>query len=376
MTDLSLLTVSLTKHNAHKLAPLLKKYGPQQVLSKLDEVHAEVAQARKNLSVQPGDKVPKVWDKAKVLGDDAIDALLLISIIFSHHVLIDTMIQASSRAAFSGRIERGKPLSGKQYTNFVRIIDQLGYATTLNHLGVTFDFRPMFEIAGLGPLVQELLELKLSAARWDRSNTLVEELGTLRFNDVFGLKKSELAAWLSTNAVPVSARPALLAKDQDYFQDEDEGATSKPFSFRSGHVERAVAPLNRNASAKTKASQLHNDIQNRLYKHLQRKVGEGNVGTEVETGLGTLIDVVTKEGNNITFYEIKTNSSARACIRQAVPQLLEYAFWPDENRAQELVIVSHVQITKTAEKYLAHLRKRFSLPVSYRQFSIKDDKLI
>lgn len=376
MTDLLQLKVSLTKHNAHKLATLLKKYKAEQILSRLDEVHAEEAQTRKNLSVQPGDKIPDVWKKAKTLGDDAIDALLLIGIIFSHHALISAITNASSRSSFSGRIERGKQLAGKEYTNFARIIDQLGYATRLDYAGVTFNLQHIFEIVGLGPLVRELLELKLATARWDRSNTIAEEVEALNLYEVFGVSAPELEAWLSTNASPMSALPVLLAKDQEFFQTGDEGATPKPFTFRSGHVERAIVPVNRTASPKTKAKQLHNNIQNRLYIYLRNKLGEDNVGTEIDTGTGTSIDVATREGDSVTFYEIKTSLSVRTSLRQAIPQLLEYAFWPDKKRAEHLVIVSHLPITKFAKRYLEHLRKRFDFPISYQQFSIKLNKLV
>lgn len=129
MTDLLQLKVSLTKHNAHKIARLLKEYRIDQILGKLDDVHAEGAQARKNLSVQADDKIPTVWIDAKRLGESAIDALVLVGIIFSHHELIDAMVKASARSRFSGRIERGVQLDNKAYTNFARVIDQLGFAT-------------------------------------------------------------------------------------------------------------------------------------------------------------------------------------------------------------------------------------------------------
>ena len=52
-------------------------------LLRLEEVRAEAAQARKNLSTLPGDALPPVWAKVRGLGPDAIDALVLVAIIFS-----------------------------------------------------------------------------------------------------------------------------------------------------------------------------------------------------------------------------------------------------------------------------------------------------
>lgn len=374
MTDISRLSVSLTKHNAHKVASLLKTYGAGQLLSRLDEVHAERAQTLKNLSVQRG-KVPEVWGKAKKLGDSAVDALVLVGIIFSHHQLIDAMINASGRSGFSGRVERDRQLAGKPYTNFVQIIDQLGYATKRDYDGVSFNLRAMFEIPGLGPLVGELLGHKLIAANWNREGTIAAEATAQGFHKVFGINPTEFKRWLSSDTQPQAAATKLLLKDEEFFSAEDEGLPSRAFEFRPGHEERSVEPIDRSAPARTKANQLHNDIQNRLYAYLKDRLGSNNVGTEVDTGSGTAIDVVAREGSKVTFYEIKTGKSVRASIRQAIPQLLEYAYWPDGSRADELVIVSHLPLTKVAARYLSFLRSQFKLPLRYRQFDMTRNAL-
>lgn len=375
MTEVSRLKVSLTKHNAHKISSLLKRYKASEVLDKLDEVHAEEIQARKNLSVQSGNKVPHVWTKAKKLGDNAIDALVLVGIIFSHHQLISAMINASSRSGFSGRIKRDKQLAGKAYTNFVQIIDQLGYATKRDYGGVSFSFRSMFEVPGLGPLVGELLGYKLSAAGWTGAGAVADEAVAQKFHKVFGITSKELKDWVSSNVQPAAAGTQLLAKDEEFFQAENEGNATNAFNFRPGHEERSVEPVDRRTPARTKANQLHNDIQNRLYVYLKAKLGAANVGTEMDTGSGTAIDVATIEKGRVTFYEIKTSQSVRASIRQAIPQLLEYAYWPPEQRADELVIVSHLPITRAAKRYLDLLRDQFNLPLSYQQFDLTKNTL-
>jgi hypothetical protein len=376
MTDLALLKVSLTKHNAHKLAHLLKRYPASQILSKLAEVHIDGAQARKTLSVLGGGKVPDVWARAKELGGSAIDALILVAIVFSHHETIAAMANASARTPFSGRIERGVQLSGKAYTNFVRVVDQLGYAKVLNRGGVTFNVRPMFKIPGLGPLVADLLTLKLRTARWDGSSSVGREAVALDVHKVFGISARQLDHWLAKDEQPSSVGADLLAKDEEFFHDEDEGGPSTPFEFRAGHAERSVEPISRSAPAKTKAAQLHNDIQNKLYAHLSEKLSERNVGTEIDTGNGTTVDVATRYNGETTFYEIKTSASVRSSIRQAIPQLLEYAYWPDLMRANRLVIVSHLPITRSAETYIGYLRRKFGIPLLYLQFDLTKNILV
>lgn len=376
MTIISRLKVSLTKHNAHKVASLLKKYDASQVLDHLDEVQAEKAQAYKNLSIQPGNKIPTVWSKAKEIGPNAIDALVLVGIIFSHHQLIDAMINASNRSGLAARIRQGDQIAEKAYTNFARILDQLGYATKRDDNSISFNLKPMFEIQGFGKLVGELLEYKLSTANWNRNGAVEDEAIAHNFHAAFGLSTKEFREWITKDAKPASTESQFLPKDEEFFQMENEGLPSKPFQFRPGHEERSAEPVSRGASARTQANRLHNDIQNRLYAHLQGIVGENNVGTEVDTGNGTSIDAATRYQECTTFYEIKTGRSVRSNIRQAIPQLLEYAYWPDGKRADELVIVSHLPITKAAERYLVYLRERFELPIFYRQFDMTANRLV
>jgi hypothetical protein len=380
MTDVRHLKVSLTKHNAHKVAWLLKRYPASGVFKRLNEVKAEPAQARKNLSTLSGDVLPAVWSKARALGPEAIDALMLVAIIFSHHQLIRAMTEAKERHGMSGRLERGQLIPVKAYTNFARIIDQLGFATKHEYEGVNFNLKGMVELPGLGPLVTELLDLKLRAARWDGSGDVPREAVRLRFQKVFGVPSEEFRAWLSKGVRPAGLGPALTPKDEEFFEEDTEGSAQRKFEFRPGHIERDIErdvdPLTRSGSPRAKATRLHNDIQNKLYAHLRKKLGAKAVGTENDTGSGTAVDVVTVHRGTTTFYEIKTGPSVRTSIRQALPQLLEYAYWPADRRADELVVVSHLPATAAAGRYIKHLRYTFNLPLSYRQFDLDANLLI
>lgn len=375
MTDLGLLTVSLTKHGAHKVAGVLKQFPTGEVLQRAPAHGADRSQARKNLSALSGEALPPVWDQAKALGPAVIDALVLIAIIFSHHHVIRAMREATDRRGPTGMIERDKQLAGKEYTNFVRILDQLGYGTPHTN-SVSFDLSGLFNVPGLGPLAAELLRLKLVAAKWDGGNDLIEELTRLRLDDVFGVPIDQLRDWLNPAEAPSPTDGALLLdEDRRFFEGGSGDTPSQPFSFSPGHRERATAPSTRSGSASVQAEQLHNDLQNRLYRYLVQQLGAEYVGTENPTGGGTAIDLVTRKGGVVTFYEIKTGPTVRACIRQALPQLMEYAYWPEDRRADELVVVSHLPVTKDATRYVRHLRAEFDLPLSYRQFDMVENVL-
>jgi hypothetical protein len=94
------------------------------------------------------------------------------------------------------------------------------------------------------------------------------------------------------------------------------------------------------------------------------------VGTEKASGVGTRIDVVVRQGNEFWFYEIKTAQSPRACLREALGQLPEYAFWPGAQAASRLIVVGESAIDDDGSEYLRRLRDRFGLPIEYEQISI------
>jgi len=380
MTDLRRLTVSLTKHGAHKIARVLSRFPAKDALSSLNgavpDVYIESAQARKNLSVLPDGSVPSIWEDVRALGSDAIDALVLVGIIFSHHELIETVARAPISASGAKRVDRAAFNNQKSYTNFSHIVDQLGFATTVSLNSFEIDLRPMLSSASLGPLAARLLELKLRAANWDGANSLEAEIASHHFSSVFGVDAAKLTNWLSGGGSQAIASP-MIAKDERFFSEPDDVASVGTFTFRPGHARRAAEPVSRAASSRTQVNQLHNEIQNRLYDFLCNTIGSSAVGTENATGSGTAIDLVTATSEEgCTFYEIKTADSVRACIRQAIPQLLEYAYWPSADRAARLIVVSHHRPTREAMMYLRSLRDKFGIPIYYQQFSLSKGVLM
>lgn len=109
----------------------------------------------------------------------------------------------------------------------------------------------------------------------------------------------------------------------------------------------------------------HNDYQYRLYKELVKKHGAENVGTEVSVN-GASIDLVVKKNDRYWFYEIKTASTAKGCIRQALGQILEYSYWPGYQPAERLVIVGEPAADKEETEYIEYLRNTFGIPIEYR----------
>jgi len=116
----------------------------------------------------------------------------------------------------------------------------------------------------------------------------------------------------------------------------------------------------------------HNVLQFSLYREMADQYGGDAVGTELPSGNGTRIDLVVQDGGEYWFYEIKTGASARACIREALAQLLEYAYWPGATRAARLIVTGEPALDPEAEAYLAGLRASFALPVEYHQIRLAE----
>jgi hypothetical protein len=82
----------------------------------------------------------------------------------------------------------------------------------------------------------------------------------------------------------------------------------------------------------------HSIIQEKLVKQLMKKYGDENVSLEVPI-FGNKIDVVVNDNGRTYFYEIKSALTARDCIRQAIGQILDYAYWPGQKNADKIFIV-------------------------------------
>ena len=137
------------------------------------------------------------------------------------------------------------------------------------------------------------------------------------------------------------------------------------FYFKAGCSIKASSTSGSVAEKELNILLRHNDLQYKLYKELSVIYGKENVGTEVKVN-GLSIDLVVKNDEEYWFYEIKTSSTAKACIRQALGQIMEYSYWPGHQQAKKLVIVGEVMATEEEIKYIEFLRNEFDIPIEYR----------
>lgn len=112
----------------------------------------------------------------------------------------------------------------------------------------------------------------------------------------------------------------------------------------------------------------HAEIQRQLKIAL---LNEGCVDVIFEPRIGSrAIDVVARHGQALWFYEVKTGGSDRACLREAIGQLLEYALWPGATPPERLVVVGEPPLSTDGVAYLAQLNAGFPIPIDYRQLTL------
>lgn len=115
---------------------------------------------------------------------------------------------------------------------------------------------------------------------------------------------------------------------------------------------------------------LHVKLQNRLYRTLQAK-HKGCVRYENE-----FVDLSLHLPGEVTFYEIKIAPTARRCIRLALGQLLEYSHYPDQTKANRLVVVGDTLATQADKTYLERIRKLYRIPIFYSCFDWRTNGLV
>lgn len=120
----------------------------------------------------------------------------------------------------------------------------------------------------------------------------------------------------------------------------------------------------------------HNLIQEVTCSVLSQENGYENVSDECLTPFGTRIDIVKKDASEYSLYEIKTASTLKYCIREAMGQLLEYAYWANANyRVEEMIIIAEHKMTEDGKAYLEKLRKTYRLPIYYQQCLVENESL-
>lgn len=114
----------------------------------------------------------------------------------------------------------------------------------------------------------------------------------------------------------------------------------------------------------------HNKMQNAIKKILEISGQYKAVVLEKN-----YVDITaTLNDGKIDFYELKT-TSAKASIREAFGQVLEYMHYPNGKHADRMIIVGPNEPDDYDKLYLQYLRDTYKLPIWYRTFSFEKNIL-
>jgi hypothetical protein len=94
----------------------------------------------------------------------------------------------------------------------------------------------------------------------------------------------------------------------------------------------------------------HNKLQELLHAKLLSQFGEEAVSMEENN-----IDIKVELHNCIDFYEVKIASSAKYCIREALGQIIEYAYNYNTSKVKNLIIVGNHRLTEEDGLYMNFL---------------------
>lgn len=121
---------------------------------------------------------------------------------------------------------------------------------------------------------------------------------------------------------------------------------------------------------------LHKKIQNAVAKLIKKDYVHPYVETGLSDAEGQRVDIkgIFKETGEWHYFEIKTDS-AKKSIREALGQILEYAHYPNMQRATKLFIVGPQQPDDKDTAYMEFIRKTYGIPVWFRWYSFEQNKL-
>jgi hypothetical protein len=160
-----------------------------------------------------------------------------------------------------------------------------------------------------------------------------------------------------------------LSRYQLYdFEKLDRKSATVSFRHRKGAKSApAGRKFFRRATAAVECTPEHAHMQAKLISELKREFPGARIVCEED-----FIDISVHRKTEVLLYEIKSNLEPRRVIREALGQILEYAYHPQrvQKLPLRLIIVGRCPLSPTEQLYIETLRRKFSLPLEYRVVSV------
>jgi hypothetical protein len=138
--------------------------------------------------------------------------------------------------------------------------------------------------------------------------------------------------------------------------------------FVSGKSSQTSVYNRKNKESSVTITKLHSEIVDSLEVFLKPKYSlkSRNISIETMRFNGNIADVVTEENDlSISIYEIKTSSSGRRNLRDAIAQLLDYALHSGVLTINKLIIVSPSSLAKAELSFKEGLKTKIKFPIEY-----------
>ena len=157
---------------------------------------------------------------------------------------------------------------------------------------------------------------------------------------------------------------------------EEFPPASGPIRHASQHqVSSARHTTASHSDAEIEVDLRHNLLQDLLVKLLKAEFHGCRVHPELEVANSCRVDVAVDTHDGFLFCEVKVAPHLREAVREAIGQLLEYAHWPNDRRAEKWWVVSKKEPSTEDISYLHALRTRYKLPVYYRRIDAEAEVL-
>ncbi|WJS05497.1 hypothetical protein [Roseibium aggregatum] len=222
---LGALKVSLTKNGYFKIAEVIKKHPRDEILKNIngvyDGINLDAAQIKNMLSFdEDSGEFPEVWDEIRTLGDKAIEALVFISIIYSHQKIIN-YLKDSNIAEMRGCLKRDAE-DQKTYTNLVYSMHELDLCPLDKGSDeVYYDLSPLF-LLEIGPFVKKIIRLKLEKTGWSEpkaddyfTRDFYQQCESFELHKALGISIAQFEQWLEGDKVEKEKPPIIEIPDTE-----------------------------------------------------------------------------------------------------------------------------------------------------------------
>ena len=203
----------------------------------------------------------------------------------------------------------------------------------------------------------------------------------LEYDALFNVRFRTTDAFIFDPPVSFPKLPAILARSSRYLlmkavEQEVRALAADRVREGTGDLPDELASIVRSTSSRSMPAEIdpqERRLQRRLMELLQEEFGKENVRREGGFGPAQC-DLLVKDGRRKILIEIKAYAEARRAVREALGQILEYAYYyaMGSKESVSLVIVAPAPYNEPISNYMKLLQTRFALPIQYCSFTLED----